>query len=131
MSTTTEVPRMSGRLTGRNLQVRCDHDVVLTASCDDCRTAQQPAPDSAGGWRVIRPAGRPMTAQIWDGPYLIARELKPEHAAQIVRDHSAVPKLVEALKGVAIMLNTELEKYDSEPWAKRVHAALASTQEKQ
>lgn len=32
--------------------------------------------------------------------------------------------MVEALKGVAIMLNTSLEKYDSEPWAQRVRAVL-------
>lgn len=31
----------------------------------------------------------------------------------------------EALRGVAIMLNTELAKYEDEPWAQRVRAALA------
>lgn len=31
----------------------------------------------------------------------------------------------EALRGVAIMLNTELAKYENEPWAQRVRAALA------
>lgn len=31
----------------------------------------------------------------------------------------------EALRGVAIMLNTKLAEYENEPWAQRVRAALA------
>lgn len=38
-------------------------------------------------------------------------------------------KLVEALKGVAIMLNTELERYEQEPWAQRVRNALATVEQ--
>lgn len=34
-----------------------------------------------------------------------------------------------ALRGVAIMLNTELQKYDKEPWAQRVRAALSDQKE--
>lgn len=49
----------------------------------------------------------------------------PELAVQIVRDHSALDVAIPALKGVAIMLNTELARYESEPWAQRVRAALA------
>lgn len=35
-----------------------------------------------------------------------------------------IAALREALKGVAIMLNTELDGYEDEPWARRVRAAL-------
>jgi hypothetical protein len=35
-----------------------------------------------------------------------------------------IARLEGALRGVAIMLNTELERYESEPWAQRVRAAL-------
>lgn len=55
-----------------------------------------------------------------------------DYADQIVNDHNQHAQLVEqrdccleALKGVAIMLNTELEGYEQEPWAQRVRAALA------
>lgn len=59
------------------------------------------------------------------------------HAAVYVRDVSyllkctratnetRIAELEAALRGVAIMLNTELERYESEPWAQRVRAALA------
>lgn len=47
-------------------------------------------------------------------------------AARIVRAVNSHDALVGALKGVAIMLNTELEKYQGEPWAQRVRAALAT-----
>lgn len=57
-------------------------------------------------------------------PELEAGE-SPELAARIIRDHDAFDATVTALKGVAIMLNTELSKYESEPWAQRVRAALA------
>lgn len=32
--------------------------------------------------------------------------------------------MLDALRGVAIMLNTELERYNDEPWAQRVRAAI-------
>lgn len=33
-------------------------------------------------------------------------------------------ELLEACRGVSVMLNTELKRYDHEPWAQRVRAAL-------
>jgi hypothetical protein len=38
-------------------------------------------------------------------------------------------QMAEALRGVSIMLNTELEKYEEEPWAQRVRTALTSYEE--
>lgn len=43
----------------------------------------------------------------------------------IVRAVNSHEALVEAARGVSIMLNTALEKYEAEPWAQRVRAALA------
>lgn len=43
----------------------------------------------------------------------------------VARRFNALVAAVAALKGVSIMLNTELAKYESEPWAQRVRAALA------
>jgi len=42
-----------------------------------------------------------------------------------VNSHDA---LVEALKGVSIMLNTALVSHESEPWAIRVREAIALTE---
>jgi hypothetical protein len=38
---------------------------------------------------------------------------------------ASAPELLEALRGVAIMLNTELKSYEGEPWAQKVRAELA------
>ena len=50
-----------------------------------------------------------------------------EFIVRCVNSHDA---LVEAAKGVAIMLNTELERYENEPWAQRIRAALATATDK-
>lgn len=55
----------------------------------------------------------------------IATADNEEAARTIVRALNANDASVEALKGVAIMLNTQLASYESEPWALRVRAALA------
>lgn len=52
-------------------------------------------------------------------------EYKKQHSTLIEQRERAL----EALKGVAIMLNTELEKYDSEPWAQRVRAVLTTIEQ--
>lgn len=51
------------------------------------------------------------------------------NARFIVRAVNAHDALVEAVKGVSIMLNTELQKYESEPWAQRVRSAIALAEE--
>lgn len=40
---------------------------------------------------------------------------------------AAAPEMLEALKGVSIMLNahSSLSQFDGEPWVKRVRAAIA------
>lgn len=78
------------------------------------------------GYVIVRTArGRP-----------VAMGCRPEDAAQIITEHNQHAILIEqreraleALKGVAIMLNIELEKYDSEPWAQRVRAAIATIEQ--
>lgn len=47
------------------------------------------------------------------------------NARFIVRAVNEYDANKEALRGVAIMLNTELAKYENEPWAQRVRACLA------
>lgn len=42
----------------------------------------------------------------------------------VARKFNRLDIAFEALRGVAIMLNTELSKYENEPWAQRVRAAL-------
>lgn len=108
-------------------------------TCVASRKSPQPAPDAEGEWKTF---GRIVHHPIRDerGDSVDRFQLQVENtngllepgeaeriAARIARDHSAVPKLIEALKGVAIMLNTELERYESEPWAQRVRAALADS----
>lgn len=90
---------------------------------------EQPVPEGEE-WRVHRLPGERRDAVVADsrGDKLIC-EATPEDAATIIRDHrlaALVPGLVEALKGVSIMLNTELERYESEPWAQRVQAAITA-----
>lgn len=45
-------------------------------------------------------------------------------AKDIVLACNAHDDLVETLRGVALMLRTELKQYDKEPWAKRVISAV-------
>jgi hypothetical protein len=60
--------------------------------------------------------------------YPMAMEIaqsSPVDADRIVHCVNCHDELLEALKGVAIMLNTELESYEGEPWAQKARAALA------
>lgn len=69
------------------------------------------------GWRVLNEHGGVIACEVYS----------EEIAAQIVAGHKAAKSqalLVEALRGVAIMLNTELESFEGEPWAQRVRTAL-------
>lgn len=54
-------------------------------------------------------------------------------AASIIRQHSTLvaqrDRLLGALKGVAIMLNTQLTSYEDEPWAQRVRAAITTIEQ--
>lgn len=52
-------------------------------------------------------------------------ETAVKNARFIVRAANDYEADKKALRGVAIMLNTELAKYETEPWAQRVRAALA------
>jgi hypothetical protein len=95
------------------------------------RPALQPEPDAGGEWQQHEYKASLVIANVRNGGEdydIIActRDAKlPAHtAARIVTDHNAIPKLVAALEGVAIMLNAELERYREEPWAQRVRAAL-------
>lgn len=114
-----EVPRIAGRLTNLNFQGRCDHRVVLTASCDDCRTASaelEVTPSGEQGeWRLSEPmVNRAIADGIRGGANITAIDIpypqgrkhygqvvvfeSPELAAQIVREHNAVRALYEACK---------------------------------
>jgi hypothetical protein len=80
-----------------------------------------PAADTGEEWVVFKYQRR----RVLDAfGCLVAEAQTGEQAARIVSDHNAMPKLIDALKGVAIMLNTELANYESEPWAQRVRKAL-------
>lgn len=45
--------------------------------------------------------------------------------AKLARATGALARATEALKGVKLMLDTELKDYHVEPWAERVCGALA------
>lgn len=65
------------------------------------------------GWVIIDANGSRVVRDIyWE-----------QHARFIVRAVNGYEADKEALCGVAIMLNTELAKYENEPWAQRVRAA--------
>src|SRR5687767_12641917 len=56
---------------------------------------------------------------------IIARYVDVKEAAEIICNHALTPKLVNALREVEAMLNTELARdYESQPWARQVRAVL-------
>ena len=97
----------------------------------ECVIAALPAPDAEGGWYVLG-------NRVVDGiASTIATAASPEFAAQIVRDHSGVPKLVDALVSVrnAAQVFADSKYLDTAragllQIVKGIDAALASAQEK-
>lgn len=67
------------------------------------------------------------------GVVVFGDQRRTEQIVNAMNQHSTLitqrERLLEALKGVAIMLNTELEKYDSEPWAQRVREAITTSEQ--
>jgi hypothetical protein len=85
----------------------------------------QPIPDTEGEWSYTVVTGRHKIHNAQGQQ--VATADSEESAAQIVADHKAAKSqalLVEAWRGVAIMLNTELKSFECEPWAQKVRAAL-------
>ena len=110
----------------------------------------QPAPGAEGEWRVEHftkdGADEWMVVKVIDGKVIrtvaLANTNDSEQAEremrQIVRDHFAVPKLVEALNELNVRVKFALStpgfirgRDVLEKWSKTADAALASTQEKQ
>lgn len=84
----------------------------------------------------IQEQGQYRVVNLYDTDYLIdgqhvvvlqaSRAPSVEDMKGIAKKFNALDAAIPALKGVAIMLNTELAKYESEPWAQRVRAALSA-----
>jgi hypothetical protein len=108
MSTTTRTK--PGRLTDSKWWFceigqhdKCTVEVELSSRFEGCpcechQKSPQPAPDAEGEWRVVPEPVAPILAAIHDGDKIIASCMTTETANRILRDHSAVPRLVEALQ---------------------------------
>lgn len=76
-------------------------------------------------WNVLNENGSEIVSEVHEH---VAKKILNDH-----NQHAALVEqrfsLIEALKGVAIMLNTNLLSYDDEPWAQRVRNALATVEQ--
>lgn len=138
-----ETVAMAERATGKANGLTDSEGTMVEA-----HNTEQPT-DTEGGWtyKVVTGRYKIRNAQ----GQQVATADSQQDAAQIVSDHKAAQALkgvaveskilaavveerdvlrqsqallVEALRGVAIMLNTELASFGGEPWAQRVRAAL-------
>lgn len=73
------------------------------------------------------------TQQILNDPAHVRRQGNAAFIVECVNQHATLVEqrdcALAALKGVAIMLNTNLSSYDDEPWAQRVRTAIATIEQ--
>lgn len=149
----TEQPRSSAQASGGpRITYRCPNCEQVDSHTADCPSNPQryerdtPAAPERGEWHKVydgpsRPMietddGRLLSISQFEGGRWNSYEQEDSDIDGIIarhNQHSALmvqrERLLEALKGVAIMLNTELEKYDNEPWAQRVRAAITTSEQ--
>jgi hypothetical protein len=119
----------SDRLITKGLQGRCDHGEVLTATCDECRTAaEQPALDTKGEWRVGQSDSLMDRRRIYEEDRIVAIANSERDAAQIVADHGAAKSqalLVEAAgAALSLLRNIGTGKWANTPAGDKLRAAL-------
>jgi hypothetical protein len=154
MSMTTETDSKPGRLTDSKwwfCQIgqhdKCAVEIELASRFEGCpcechqKTAPQPAPDAEEEWYVGSESSKEATirTRAAAAPHDWIGQVRKEYAAQIIRDHSAVLKLAEALgRRVSptkcycdVMLGAKCGECADRELLKSLGAALASTQEKQ